>query len=104
MQVGMMEADMGLGMGVGMGMMEADMGMGMGMGMMEAPIVMGMGGIGMGTAMVGTGMGMGMGVRGIGYCPPGCMLACCRPTVVAGGMVAPVTNTTVVQQRVQAPV
>lgn len=41
---------------------------GMGVGMMEAEM-----------------MGAGMGMRGIGYCPPGCMLPCCN-SMGMGGM------------------
>jgi hypothetical protein len=50
---------------MGLGMMEAEMGM-----MMGAEMGMMMGG------------GMGMGMRGMGYCPPGCMGACCMNRVV----------------------
>jgi hypothetical protein len=43
------------------------------------------GGMGLGM-MEGEMMGAGMGMRGIGYCPPGCMLPCCNTVVVEGGM------------------
>ena len=33
-------------------------------------------------AEMGMMMGAGMGMRGMGYCPPGCMSSCCRRVIV----------------------
>lgn len=81
MDMGMGAMDMAMGQPLlgaemmGIGAMEMNMGameMNMGMGMVDRGM-MGMGGFGMGYGMMG---------GGIGICPPGCMMACCRPVVV----------------------